>query len=211
MKDIVGQINMFDLASFLGCELDKKQYPPVLLESGQIIYIVKKGDVRKAKVLDENWVCNEDNRGYRLKYDDGCYDCVWNDNIDRVSFKNLKDAQIKAEKFLREHDVIRSEDIHPLNTVAYQYIRECDNRTMTAFYCELDNGMLYLKEFVTYHHIIIDKNKQRNAIKEFMKQNDINNGNAVQIDYEPVFKNMYRIRQKYDWDYSEAEHSCSTG
>lgn len=210
MKDISGQISLFDLKSFLGCQPDAKQEPPVLLESGQTLYIVKKGDVRTAKVLDENWVCNEDNRGYRLQYDDGCYDCVWNSNLESVGFRNLKDAKIKAEKFLSEHDVIRAEDIHPIYVAAYQYVRECDGRTMTAFYCELDNGMAYFKDFVTYHYMVcVDKKK--NAVKKFYKQQEFQYNDVKQVDYEPVFKNMYRICQKYDWDYSEAGHSYSVG
>lgn len=120
-------------------------------------------------------------------------------------------AVAKAEKFLSEHEVIRAEDIHAVSTTAYRYIRECDGFTMTAFYCELDNGMLYMKEFYTYQHIIVDKKKQKKAIQKFMEQNEIKYGNAILIDYEPVFKNMYRIIHQYDWDYSEAEHSYAIG
>ena len=44
-----------------------------------------------------------------------------------------------------------------------------------------------------------------------MEQDSIVDGSAVKIDYEPVFKNMYRIRQQYEWDYAEARHSYAAG
>ncbi len=210
MKSIKGQITLWEAMELLaGREL--KEEPPVLLQPGQTVYMLKKGDVRQAIVLDETWVYDE-SRGYRLQYGSGgTYDCAWNTSIDKQCFLDREPAVAKAEKFLKEHEVIRAEDIHAVNTTAYRYIRECDGFTMTAFYCELDNGMLYMKEFYTYHHIIVDKKKQKKAIQKFMEQNDIKDGNAVQIDYEPVFKNMYRIRQQYDWDYAEAGHSYAIG
>lgn len=209
MKAIKGQISIFDMMSLLGCEMEKEE-PPVLLQPGQTVYMVKRGDVREAKILDETWICNE-TRGYRLQYMTGTYDCVWNTSIDFNCFLDAAPALAKAEKYLATHEVIRTEDIHAVNTVAYQYIRECDGYTMTAFYSELDNGMMYMKEFYTFHHILVDKKKQKKALKKFMEQNEIVDGSAVQIDYVPVFKNMYKIRQQYDWDYAEAEHSYAVG
>lgn len=210
MKGCEGQISLFDMMALLAGH-EVKEEPLVLLQPGQTVYMVKKGDVREAKVLDETWVYNE-SRGYRLQYGSGgTYDCAWNLNIGKQCFIDMEPAVAKAEKFLSEHEVIRAEGIHAVSTTAYRYIRECDGFTMTAFYCELDNGMLYMKEFYTYQHIIVDKNKQKKAIQKFMEQNEIKDGNAVRIDYEPVFKNMYRIRQQYDWDYSEAEHNYAIG
>lgn len=207
---IKGQINLFDLASFMGCDLAKEPEQPVLLEAGQTVYMVNKGDVREAKVLGENWILPDNNRGYRLQYLEGAYGCAWNDTLDKECFRNPADALAIAEKYLSEHEVILAQNIHSINTVAYQYIRKSDGRTMTAFYCELDNGMVYIKEFMTFHHMIVADKKQK-AIKQFMDQDEFKHNEVVQIKYEPVFKNMYRINQKYDWDYAEAEHSYAVG
>lgn len=183
---------------------------PKTLQPGQRVYVVKKGDVREAKVLDETRIYGSDNH-YRLQYTTGTYDVTSDAEIDKKCFRDMGPAVAKAEKFLATHEVIRAEDIHAVSTVAYQYIRECDGYIMTAFYCELDNGMLYMKEFYTFHHILVDKRKQKKALKKFMEQNEIVDGSAVQIEYEPIFKNMYKIRQAYDWDYTEAEHTYAVG
>ena len=81
---------------------------------------------------------------------------------------------------------------------------------MIAFYSELENGMLYVREFITFHHIV-GADKKEKAIKRFMNQQDFKYSKIKQIDYKPIFKNMYRIRQKYDWDYAEAGHSYAIG
>ena len=59
-------------------------------------------------------------------------------------FFDRKEAETVAAAYLNSHDVIRSLDIHPVNTVAYK----CGERT--AFYSELDNGCYYMKNFMTY-------------------------------------------------------------
>ena len=209
MKNVIGQLTLWEAMELLAGR-EVKEEPPVLLQPGQTVYMVKRGDVKKATVLDERWLCNE-TWGYRLQYETGTYDTTWNTSIGLNCFLDMTPAIAKAEKYLNEHEVIRAEDIHIVSTTAYRYIRKSDNYTMTAFYCEMDNGMLYMKEFYTYQHIIADKKKQKKAIQKFMEQSQIKDGSAVQIDYAPVFKNMYRIRQNYEWDYAEAEYTYAVG
>lgn len=201
-----GQISLFDVK---GMKLEPKE-SPILLNTGQTLYVVRKGDVRKANVLDESWSCGEDDRGYRIEFANGGYDCVWNHSIGNDAFITYEPAYQQAEIYLNTHEVIRKENIHPVRTVAYQYIRDIDKRTMTAFYCELDNGMTYIKEFMTFHHMVRADKKEK-AIKRFMAQQEFKYDDVEQVEYEPVFKNMYRIRQKYDWDYAEAGHGYAIG
>ena len=96
------------------------------------------------------------------------------------------------------------------DTVAFSYVRTCNSREMFSFYCELDNGMLYMKEFMTYASLHLKEHKKK-AIKKFMEQDEFKYFNPRQIQYVPELKNMYRIKTKYDWDYSEANHSYATG
>lgn len=207
MKDVKGQISLFDMWNQLGKTLSE---PPVLLHDGQKLYVVIKGDVKKARVTGESWVCEENNRGYRLEFENGAYGCTWNNRMDKDVFLVEGNAVTKAEEYLKNHEVIRAEEICPVRTVAYQYIRDIDNHIMTAFYSELDNGMIYMKKFITFHHIV-EANKKEKAIKEFMQQDEFKYEAVEEVKYEPVFKNMYRIRQKYDWDYAEAGHSYAIG
>lgn len=201
-----GQIDMF---SYLKAQ-EPVTKPPVLLKAGQEVFLVVKGDVVPYIVLDETWTY-EGERGYRLqKPNNGCYNATWNKAIGVTCFVNLESACEVAETYLKGRDVIRAEDINPIKTVAYSYTRACDNKEMIAFYSELNNGMVYIREFMTYHHIV-EAGKKAKAIKQFMEQQEFKHNDVNQIEYEPVFKNMYRIRQKYDWDYAEAEHSYAIG
>lgn len=200
-----GQI---DMLSYLK-SLEPVTEPPLLLKEGQEVFLVVKGDVVPYTVLSETWTYDGE-RGYRLQKKSGIYNCTWNKSIGVTCFKDYESAHEAAKFYLKGKDIIMAENIKPIKTVAYSYIRECDNREMIAFYSELDNGMVYIKEFVTYHHIV-EANKKGKAIKRFMDQQEFKNNDVKQIEYEPEFKNMYRIRQKYDWDYAEAEHSYSVG
>ena len=208
MKGLEGQISIFDI--FRQQEQVENE-PPIMLNIGQNLYVVEKGDVRIASVFDEkSWLCGEGDRGYRLIFESGCYGCAWNSSIGNRVFFTEKDARDKAEEYLNTHEVLRAESIRPVKTVAYTYTRSIDNMSLIAFYCELENGMVYMKEFMTFHHMIIPDKKQ-NAIKKFMEQQELKYSDVREIEYTPVFKNMYRIRQAYDWDYAEAGHSYAVG
>lgn len=205
---MIGQIDIF---SYLK-EQEPINEPPVLLQAGQEVFLVIKGDVEPFVVLDETWTCGADNeeRGYRLIRPSGTYNATCNSAIGKSCFINLEEAKKVAEAYLSEKDVIRAKDIKPVKTRAYSYIRECDSRQMVAFYSELENGMVYMKHFMTYHYIV-ESGKKAKAIKKFMEQTEFKNSDVKEIEYEPVFKNMHRIRQQYDWDYAEAGHSYAIG
>lgn len=201
--DCEGQISLFD-------KCQGPEASPVLLNIGQEIYMLERGDVKKAKIYDDkSWLCGSNDRGYRLTFESGGYGCAWNSGIGKTVFTAEQQAREQAEIYLNTHEVIRAENIHQAETTAYQYMRD-DGRIMTAFYSYIDNGMVYIKEFMTYHHIIM-ADKRDKAIKKFMGQQEFDYCEVKQVAYKPVFKNMYRIKQKYDWDYAEAGHSYATG
>ena len=77
---------------------------------------------------------------------------------------------------MKTHDVILATDMNILNTVAFSYMRTCDNREMISFYCELDNGMLYMKEFMTYASLHLKEHKKK-AIKNLW--NKMNSSIAI--------------------------------
>lgn len=204
-----GQLDLF---SFLKTETRE---PPILLESGQPVYLVNKADVIAAKVTDneKSWVCgeNNNNRGYRLIRQDGGYGCTWNDDLGKVAFTKYNDAREKADEYLKTHDgIILAKDIKPISTVAYSQVRG-DGKQLTAFYCDLGNGMYYIKEFITFHHICKGKNADK-AIKRFMQQQEFKNNKYKDIaGYVPSFKNMYKCTKQSDWDYAECGYSHVTG
>lgn len=197
------QLSIFDI---LDKGIEKESEPPILLNIGQTVYKVIRGDIKEFYVYDEkSWLCgeNQTERGYRLKEKDGCYGCAWNSSIGRDIFTNMEQAHQVAEAYLSNNKCIRKENIKPVKTVTYSYEREVDSRTMTAFYSILDNGMVYINEFMTYHHICKDVDK---AIKQFMNQQEFKYGSPVEIEHQPVFKNMYPCKNDSDWCYAEAKY-----
>lgn len=195
------QMNIFDIMNNQSLE------PPIILTIGQIVYKVIRGDVYEFYVYDEKpWLCgdNNTNRGYRLKEKDGCYGCAWNTSLGVDIFTNKQHAINKAEIYLQKNDCIRKENINPVKTVAYSYVRDTDNRTMKAFYSILDNGMVYVKEFMTFSHLSKDVDK---AIKKFMEQPDFKNYTVTEIEYQPTFDNMYSCNNDSGWNYAEARYN----
>ena len=189
---------------------NESKYVERMLNPGQVIYETYKGDVKEHTVLDENWYVEHLNTyGNRTKVDNH-YGVVFDSDIDVTVFSERKQAEELAEKYLQSHDVIRSTNIHAAKTVAYYFYDELLGRDSIAFYSELDNGMLYVKEFKTYEHLMLEKHKKK-AIKQFMEQQEFHYNAPQLIEYKPKFKNMYRIHMEYDWDYAEAGHSYAVG
>lgn len=191
-------------------EQNEPEYVERMLNPGQVVYEAYKGEVKEHTVLDEKWYIEHlETYGNRTKVD-GHYGIVFDNEIDVKVFSERKQAEELAEKYLQSHDVIRSEDMHPIKTVAYSFYNEILGRDSIAFYSELDNGMLYVKEFITYEHLMLEKHKKK-AIKQFMEQQEFHYNNPQLIEYSPKFKNMYCIHMEYDWDYAEDGHSYAVG
>ena len=207
---IDGQLSLFDL---IKDELEESvEITEPLLVPGQHVFVVKKGDIFEYSFTGEMWLCGDTKmRGYRLAHASGEYWNVTTDNeIGNSTFLDRSKAENIAEEYLRTHEVIRKEKIHPSEVTAFSYIRECDGRKMTAFYCELENGMLYAKEFMTYAYMMLAEKREK-AIKRFMQQREFEYCKPEQIDYEPKFKNMYSTKGKCGWDYTEAMCSYAVG
>lgn len=195
-----GQISLFDII----CSPDEQKIPPILLNVGQVIYRVRRGDIIKYNVYDEkSWLCGDGDRGYRLKIKDGCYGVALNSRLGVDIFTEYKVASEVAEAYINSHEVILGENIKADEVIAYRYIRECDNREMKAFYARIGSGLLYVKEFMTYEHIIDDTAKN---IKKFMEQQEFKYDQPEQFDYIPKFKNMYPCRKDDGWMYAVSEY-----
>ena len=181
-----------------------------LLHSGQVVFEALKGDVERHVVTDEYWYIEHlKTYGNRTRVH-GVYGVVLDSIIgNRVLFEKEKAEEI-AEIYLQNHEVIRASEINPIETVAYSYKTITTGEKMLAFYSVLDNGMVYVKGFTTFEHLML-KEHAKKEIKKFIEQQEFKHSNPQKIEYIPKFKNMYRIKLKYDWDYAEARHSYAVG
>lgn len=195
-----------DIFSYLQPQSEE---PPILLSKGQEVYLVNKADVIKCTVSSETWIYGDCERGYTLIRDVGLYAVTNNNELGETAFTDYEQATQKANVYLKSYDgIILASDIKPIRTVTYSCIRDCDKREMTAFYCDLGNDMYYIKEFMTYHHIINGKK----AIKKFMEQQEFKYDKPKEIDgFVPNFKNMYKCTEQSDWDYAECGYTYAVG
>lgn len=186
--------------------------PPILLPKGAAVYLVNKADMIKCTVSKNrnSWVCggNNDNRGYTLVRDSGGYTCTWNDSLGKEAFTDYESARQKADEYLKSHSgIILAGDIKPISTIAYSYMSSFNGK-MTSFCCDLGNDTYYIKEYMTYEHIV----KGKEAVKKFMEQQAFTFNEPKKIEgFVPTFKNMYRCTAESDWDYAECGYICAVG
>ena len=208
-KEIVdGQISIFDIIS--SEDREENHVPQIMLKEGDVVYKVLKGNVCQYTVTEEkSWIFGTDNRGYRLVDKDGIYNVTSNSKLGVDCFRLESDARQIAEQYLDTHDVICAKDIQHGDVIAYSYIRDLDGREMTAFYTDIGNGLLYMKEFMSYHYIV--ENTPKN-IRHFMEQQEFSRPGVHKVNFTPSFKNMYRSKEPGDsWIYAEAGYSAAIG
>lgn len=207
-KNIIGQMSIFDL---MQRQEEPERVREYELRPGQVIYVVTKGDVETCIVHDEKpWKLSDGGYGYRLRVNQH-WGVIASRDIGTSAFLDRTTADQAAEQFLITHDVIRSGDISPVETKAWQYLRKVDNRIMTAFYSILPDGKVLFKEFMTFQHIIMPE-RSKKAIQAFTKQREFEYCDIRQVkNPEVVFKNMYRVKQGDKWDYAESGYTAATG
>lgn len=226
MSQISGQLSIFDWAS-----QNMVSAPPELLFPGQDLYLVNKGEIslwhfpaeEKSRLITRplygNYVlvggCSAvgeskqvTKRFYDLTNEKGYHAHIANEDFGSTAFMDYEKAKKAADSFLRTHDVILGSDLRPIETAAYRYIRSIDGRALVSHYSVLDNGMAYLKGFMTYAHMEPDSKKLRKA---FHKQLESDASSIEQIDFVPEFLNMYRCTKESNWTYAEAAYSMALG
>lgn len=187
-----GQLSLMDLLNPIA--IDNK--PPILLQEGQTVYKVVRGDVETYVVQNRTWTCGKNERGYDL--DGGV---MWNHQLDKVVFTLREPAEQVAQKYLAEYEHILAEDIKAAEVVAYRY--ECYGREVIQSYSILENGTFYFKYGSMYEHI-----GNKTEIKKFEEGRQCckrNDNYAVLKNYEPQYKNMYKCEHS-SWMYAEARY-----
>ena len=199
-KENKNQLTFFDMLN---------NEPEILYRRGDLLFQQLKGEIIPYTITGETWLFHEDkNRGYRLQQENGCYSVVTNDSTD--FYRTQEEAEEAAGKWLIGKDVISPEQIVFSFVETYQYIRECDGRNMTAFLGVMENGDLYIKNFMSYHHVVKDSKKARKSFQEDLERNA--NCKIEKIEgYMPEVKRMYRCKAGDTWMYAEARYGGAIG
>lgn len=203
-KEDKNQLSIFDFF--------KEEKPAVLYHKGDILFQQFKGNVEKYIVTGETWLYRDGEcRGYCLQHENGRYNTVTNESTE--FYHTYEDAKKAAQDWLMGKDIIYPEQIQFVSVEAYQYVRECDNRIMTAFLGVMKNGDLYIKNFYTYHHIVKDNKKVRKNFQEEIEQYaSYSNCNVKKLEnFVPNVKLMYRCKKDKDWNYAEAGYGGAIG
>lgn len=232
MRNMVyeGQVNFFDV--FIDTTKIIENTPQEKMKSktnvlgGDTVFCVVKGEVIEYMATGESWESSSNEvQIYQLQRKDcQLYSTLKETDIGVTAFFTKEEAEHTAEEYRKGKDIIYAADMQSVEIHAYSYIRECDGRKMTAFYADLGNGYLYIKEFYTFHHIV---KKTPKCIKKFMEQQEFKS-DRVEIRTEntsplnmfiggekvfyPEFKNMYRCHdEQSEWIYAEAGYTKAIG
>lgn len=202
MEMINGQMSIFDLM--------KEPEPDVIYPSGMLVWMVIRGDIEPYIIAEEKpWFHNKEVI-YRLKHNNGTWWTMRTSEIGNIFFLDYESALKKSGVYFAEHpDAILADQIQPVETKSYSYIRTCDGREMFSFYAVLPDGKVYVKEFMSYEHIV-DFGSVEKALKAmcqgFTKQQAFEYARPQEINVIPIFKNMYRCRDDDKWLYAEAKY-----
>lgn len=178
---------------------------PILLHTGDIVYFLCKADIEKGIVTDEKSWLHSDNqdRGYSVLLEKGIFNCAHNSTLGVSVFTQKEEAENAAKTYIETHEVLLADTMHLSNIQAYGYKRNCDGKELIAYMGELGNGLLYVKKFMTYQHIVKDSPSAR---KEF--DSEIQKAKQYNIwrkdDFSPKLKNMYPCQKEGLWLYAEA-------
>jgi len=199
-----GQMDIFDFI--------KKDEPEIILQPGEHIYKVLKGDIIEYEVEDWTYTCGEDDRGYGLIYIDledpdsdfHTYSRVWNSSFEgegQYFFRDKKAAEHKVRENLKNIEHILAKDMKPVKVVAWELMS--NGHKHVEWYAVLDNGLIYFDYGSIYKHIGTEK-----EIKKFMKviadnKNRAKHSEFELFDYKPQFKNMFKCND-HDWVYAES-------
>ena len=198
------QLSLFDLYAFRAANKRKEE---LYLKKYQPVWMVQKGDVIRYYARSNASV------GYfgHLKKIAGynSYDIITHTKIGKNYFLSKQEANASALSYIEGNrkNIILAEDLHPVTTEAYRYVRECDGRMMVTFYSVLEDGNLYMKEFLTFEHILDCKGSDKvreKYIREFREQRQFKFCTVQRFDYAPAYSNMYRCKPGYDWMYAES-------
>lgn len=211
----VGQISLFDYIhadkeihiSPVEKEIKVIKLVPQL-HVGQKVYLINKADIEEYTVYDEKpWDCGG-YLGYRL-YDGIGYNCTWDNSIGKTAFTDIKPAKEITADWKQKYEVILSEDIKPIEVKAWHYIRDCDSHEMIAYYGILPDGKAYIRDYMTYAHMIDYKSVEnsRKAIQKIFTNKKYPDDNA--FDYQPKYKNMYPCKNDSGWQWTESRCSHS--
>lgn len=193
-NQITGQMNLFDVFR------EKPKEAPILLNPGQVVYIVVRGDIERYKVSDRTWDLSGENRGYDL-FDINSNShggTTWNFNINRDTFYNKSDAELKATEYLLNNECILAKDMIVKELVAYKHTYL--NNEVYEWYTILDNDMIYFHYGCMYDHI-----GSKDEIKEFEKKVISKSTSIIVYDFIPKFKNMYKCTNS-TWNYASAHY-----
>ncbi len=176
-----------------------------ILMPGQIVFLVDKCDISKHEVYGIYSVDEEESVVLITREgSDIPFITIAVADMDGYLFETEKAAKEKVLKALDECDCILASDMNILSFKSF-VAQLKDGTILTAFYCQLDNGYIYLKDYYSCGHLLkISVEEAQEKLKEAVETYNVE---AVPSENVPKLKNMYRTDPKvaYDWDYAERE------
>lgn len=155
---------------------------------------------------EDIFVHNNTSRGYRIIFENGCYGVITNESLNQEVFFSEVDAIKAAEEYANSCDMLRADQMHLQVLESYEYIRGCDGYVLRSYLADMGNGYLYVKDFMTYAHVVKDTPKAREAYRKGIIENQKYN-KVSKSAFHPKGVNMYRCKNDGEWLYAEARYT----
>ena len=173
------------------------------LMPGQVVFVVDKCDISKQEVYGIFDVDGEES--VVLITREGCdipFTTIPVDDFEGRLFETESAAKKKVLEELEKCDCILASEMHVLGYKSF-IAKTKDEVILTAFYCQLDNGYIYLKDYFSCGHLLkisVEEAERRLALAIENYKVESKPSNVM-----PKLKNMYRTDPKvaFNWDYAE--------
>lgn len=199
-----GQMTIFDF-------LNTIQKPKTALTIGQKVYTVLRGEVTE-RVVEGTY-----------KPEGRTVDYYWltgtttnDEELGTRTFTSKKEAEEKADDYLKNHLVMLSSNIGGKETHCYTIHRSADNKDLYAWYSigypqvGSEECTLFIHGFYTFQHAIIfeTEKKARDYIKNVFMLENVKQYKAKECDLSHVdFDNLYPCKDGCDWAWAEASYT----
>lgn len=186
------QLNYFDFISV-------RKNPLPKFTCNQIVFILSL-DIVLIGYIGNSWICEDFNNKsyyeYSINFDNGLHTVVWDRDIEKMVFTNIEEAQKCAN--LAENALIKvdPQTLDFIDLHCYEYIRESDNKKLTATLAKVGDNQIYEHEFMCYHFLREYPNTQKrdkeynNLLNKICKEAKFYN--AIELNY-PVIEVLYKV------------------
>lgn len=168
------------------------------LTKGQVVFLLEKGNIIRYEVYGI-YEIDEVDTVVLISNTASLFKTIPLSELGTSLFENIGKAE-NALALLSSSECIFAKDMHIKSYKHFKAVHK-NGYPLEAFYAELDNGYVYMKDYFNCGFLI--KVSTKEAEKILQKQIDSYSYKATETDTIPELKDMYRTHCSGNWEYAE--------